>query len=115
MLWLRDFLGPVASADGGFWFAIASGLHGWKKSAYLQSGSKALSMKQVSFFPVKRFVIGALVVLLCCVNATAEAAPIRFPVETEGSPETGSEKAPVTIVEFTDFECPFCGTVQPTI
>ena len=28
---------------------------------------------------------------------------------------TGSKTAPVTIVEFTDFECPFCGAVQPAL
>ena len=30
-------------------------------------------------------------------------------------PSWGSPKAPVTIVIFSDFECPFCGKVEPTI
>ncbi|TCP55842.1 protein-disulfide isomerase [Tumebacillus sp. BK434] len=43
----------------------------------------------------------------------AQTAPT--PVETEGFPERGPADAPVTIVEFTDFECTFCKAVQPTI
>ncbi|MBI4368178.1 MAG: DsbA family protein [Candidatus Omnitrophica bacterium] len=27
----------------------------------------------------------------------------------------GDPKAPITIVEYTDFECPFCGSVQPAL
>ncbi|MEE9207189.1 MAG: thioredoxin domain-containing protein [Gemmatimonadota bacterium] len=34
--------------------------------------------------------------------------PPRFVVATEGFPSKGPSDAPVTIVEFGDFECPFC-------
>jgi protein-disulfide isomerase len=41
--------------------------------------------------------------------------PYRVDVETAGEPAKGPEGAPVTIVEFSDFECPFCGRVEPTL
>jgi len=39
----------------------------------------------------------------------------RADVPITGAPFRGSEKAPVTIVKFEDFECPFCKSVQPTL
>jgi len=38
----------------------------------------------------------------------------RVKVETAGYPERGNPTAKVTIVEYSDFECPFCMKVQPT-
>jgi protein-disulfide isomerase len=39
----------------------------------------------------------------------------RYTVSTDGAPAIGPESAPVTIVEFSDFQCPFCGRVNPTL
>jgi protein-disulfide isomerase len=39
--------------------------------------------------------------------ATSEGKPVR--VDTSGSPAQGPSDAKVTMVEFVDFECPFCG------
>jgi protein-disulfide isomerase len=39
----------------------------------------------------------------------------RADVSINNAPFRGSEKAPVTIVKFEDFECPFCKSVQPTL
>ena len=39
----------------------------------------------------------------------------RAEVSANGAPFKGPEKAPVTIVKFEDFQCPFCKQVQPTI
>ena len=34
--------------------------------------------------------------------------PLRAKIDTEGRPAVGAANAPVTIVVFSDFECPFC-------
>ena len=41
--------------------------------------------------------------------------PYRVPVELAGAPVRGNPKAPVTIVEFSDFQCPFCVRARPTV
>jgi protein-disulfide isomerase len=45
---------------------------------------------------------------------------VRYEIPTEGFPTNGPEDAPITIVEFSDFQCPFCGrfyneTYQPLL
>jgi protein-disulfide isomerase len=40
---------------------------------------------------------------------------IRVEVSTDGAPVRGAADAPVTVVEFSDFECPFCKQTQPTL
>jgi len=42
-------------------------------------------------------------------------APFRATVDIEGAPVRGTTTAPVTIVEYSDFHCPFCRRVQPTL
>ncbi len=39
----------------------------------------------------------------------------RINIEVGNSPIKGSAKAPITIVEFADFQCPYCNTALPTI
>jgi predicted DsbA family dithiol-disulfide isomerase/Skp family chaperone for outer membrane proteins len=41
--------------------------------------------------------------------------PHRIEVATAGFPTRGPVDAPVTIVEFSDFECPYCGNLYPTL
>jgi predicted DsbA family dithiol-disulfide isomerase len=41
--------------------------------------------------------------------------PFRVPVDTGSSPIRGNPEAPVTIVEFSDFQCPFCVRARPTV
>lgn len=41
--------------------------------------------------------------------------PERAKVATQGHPSRGPATAPVTIVEFSDFECPYCGGLYPTL
>ncbi|HJL20284.1 MAG TPA: thioredoxin domain-containing protein [Sandaracinaceae bacterium LLY-WYZ-13_1] len=36
-------------------------------------------------------------------------------IDVAGAPSRGSPMAPVTIVEFSDFECPYCGRAHPIV
>ena len=39
----------------------------------------------------------------------------RASIEIDGAPIRGPKVAPVTIVEYSDFHCPYCRRVQPTL
>ena len=41
--------------------------------------------------------------------------PPRQQIATAGFPAKGPATAPVTIIEFSDFECPYCGNLEPTL
>ena len=41
--------------------------------------------------------------------------PYRLTFDNAKAPALGSANAPVTLVEFSDFECPFCGRFYPTL
>jgi protein-disulfide isomerase len=41
--------------------------------------------------------------------------PMRVEVASNGFPARGPAAAPVTIVEFSDFQCPFCSRITPTL
>ena len=41
--------------------------------------------------------------------------PLRAQISSAGFPSRGVATAPVTIVEFSDFECPYCGGLFPTL
>jgi protein-disulfide isomerase len=41
--------------------------------------------------------------------------PYRVAIETGSAPARGNPKAPVTIVEFSDFQCPYCVRARPTV
>ncbi|HXJ19102.1 MAG TPA: thioredoxin domain-containing protein [Polyangia bacterium] len=42
-------------------------------------------------------------------------ANTRYRAEIKGSPMKGDKNAPVTIVQWSDYQCPFCGRVEPTV
>lgn len=45
----------------------------------------------------------------------AEPESPSIKVSTDGYPTWGNKSAPVTVVEFSDFQCPFCARAVPTI
>ena len=56
-----------------------------------------------------------LIPVILAIAAVAQAPPARTDIATAGYPTRGPATAPVTIVEFSDFECPFCGRLFPTL
>jgi protein-disulfide isomerase len=48
-------------------------------------------------------------------GVTLSLEPPRVAVEAAGRPARGPENAPVEIIEFSDFECPFCLAANPTV
>jgi protein-disulfide isomerase len=41
--------------------------------------------------------------------------PYRVPLRNDGAPSIGPANSPVTLVEFSDFQCPFCRGFVPTL
>jgi len=41
--------------------------------------------------------------------------PYRVPIDIGDAPVRGNPKAPVTIVEFSDFQCPYCARARPSV
>jgi len=46
--------------------------------------------------------------------AAPPSGPAQIPVRAD-DPVKGNPRAPVTVVVFSDFQCPFCGRVEPTL
>ena len=58
---------------------------------------------------------GFLAGLRARIPSSIDLPPPRVTVEVAGSASRGPENAPVTIVEFSEFQCPFCRRVLPAL
>ncbi len=47
--------------------------------------------------------------------AVSYLEPLRWKIETAGEPSLGPANAPVTLVEFSDFQCPYCKAFAATL
>ncbi len=48
-------------------------------------------------------------------NVVVMLAPPKVDVAVGSAPLEGSRQAPVTVIEFADYECPYCRKVEPTV
>jgi protein-disulfide isomerase len=63
---------------------------------------------------IKKGVKGDLYSKLCDENVSNQPQPGKMAVRSD-DPIRGNPKAAVSIVMFSDFQCPFCGKVEPTL
>jgi len=58
-----------------------------------------------------------ILLLVSSKNKTVQVAVLDFvqEINTAGSPFKGAANAPVTIVLFTDFQCPYCARIVPVL
>jgi protein-disulfide isomerase len=81
--------------------------------------SREVGMAQVRQFLVERNYGVALENFVASLRTEyaveALLGPYRVDLDLAGHPAMGPEDAPIILVEFSDFECPFCRRTQPVI
>lgn len=99
---VADKASEVAEADvDAFWTENGSRIRGTKEQLAEQIRGHLAQEKFLAFLKEKYTV-------------TKNLEPYRIEVAAVG-PSKGPADAPVTIIEFSDFECPFCSRVNPTM
>ena len=63
----------------------------------------------------KLFVLAATAALFLVLFGCAQNASIPSGIDAQGKQFRGTDGARVTIVEFSDFQCPYCAAAQPTL
>jgi protein-disulfide isomerase len=77
-----------------------------------------LTISAVNVWSVRRLVerVGKIEDAMGARRSASGPDPSRvYTVKTAGSPTKGPETAPVTIVVFSEFQCPFCARFVPTL
>ena len=106
--------------------AKASPIGEWDVAAYRNAHEKDLegksdaeardgAMRRLRDDRVAQRRFGFLAELRVRTPTSVRLVPPRVTVDVAGSPSRGPEHAPVTIVEFSEFQCPFCRRVSPTV
>jgi predicted DsbA family dithiol-disulfide isomerase len=100
---------PTQEEIDGFWAANSQRING-KKEDFAERIKSHLANQ--SFAQARAKLIDELTTKY---EVEYMLEPLRFEIATEGHPALGAADAPVTVVEFSDFQCPYCSQVGPTL
>ncbi len=102
---------PVTDTDIDFWYESNPGAVQGRPLSQLRDPIRSLLTDQRSAESHKRFVD----VLRAKTAVSDRLEPPRQVVATAGRPRRGPASAPIEIVEFSDFQCPFCQRANPIV
>ena len=109
-------LDVAASLDGKWTFVLAEGgklLIYSDKGALEETIAVDPAMDRIASSGLQAANIPDRIYLAGSKSKTVQTVTLDFsvPINIQGAPFLGPENAPVVIVAFSDFECPYCGTV----
>ena len=106
----------AASLDGKWTFVLTEGgrlLVYSEKGTLEETISVDPTMDRIASSGLQAANIPDRIYLSSAKHKTVQTVSLDFsvPINIQGAPFLGPENAPVVIVAFSDFECPYCGTV----